>query len=72
MLRLTHAIIEEGKSKNGGWSEKQLMLIGVSWPPIKGWKSRSVGREVASRKIIEFLALKDAHLDWSERHTQEV
>lgn len=31
--------IEEGKSPRGGWSRAQLKLVGVPWPPPKGWRA---------------------------------
>lgn len=32
--------IEELKSSNGGWTKESLKSLGVSWPPIKGWKKK--------------------------------
>lgn len=26
------------KSSNGGWSKESLALLGVAWPPPKGWQ----------------------------------
>lgn len=31
-------IIERGRSKNGGWTAKQLKSWGIKWPPFKGWR----------------------------------
>jgi hypothetical protein len=63
---LTSKIVESGRSKNGGWSKKQLELIGVEWPengsPVKGWKGRVVGRKFAVETVEQFLSLKDSHL----------
>ena len=61
-MRLTEDIIEAGQSRNGGWSERQLALLGVAWPPGAGWKRDAIGREVPNPAVEEFLALKDAHL----------
>lgn len=35
---ITLDIIEKGKTKNGAWTKRQLEILGVQWPPIKGWK----------------------------------
>ena len=61
-MKLTNDIIEAGRSSEGGWSEEQLRLIGVGWPPYPGWKRDKVGAEVADEKVAEFLRLKDAHI----------
>lgn len=29
-----------GISERGAWNRAQLALIGVSWPPLKGWKAK--------------------------------
>jgi len=38
----TREEILAAKTSNGGpgWTRKQLEAWGVSWPPVKGWKSR--------------------------------
>jgi hypothetical protein len=59
---LTDYIIEEGKSFNGGWSQPQVELLGVSWPPQSGWKKKLVGIEVDDDVVDKFLSLKNAHL----------
>lgn len=43
----------------GGWSKSQLQLIGVPWPPLKGWKYRVIGTEIPTWKIKIFIGLKD-------------
>ena len=35
--------IAAGESGQGGWNQDQLAIIGVPWPPRKGWKDRAVG-----------------------------
>ena len=31
---------------HGGWNKDQLALLGVNWPPEKGWLGRLIGTEV--------------------------
>jgi hypothetical protein len=66
-MQITEHIIEQGKSKSGGWSRKQLELLDVQWDinhhsPFKGWKQTLVGRDVDEDKIEVFISLKDKHL----------
>ena len=44
---LTKQYIHKHSTKSGGFTEPQLMAIGVAWPPKKGWISRSVGKEIS-------------------------
>ena len=52
--------IEQGCSDNGGWNKPQLALIGVSWPPVQGWRLRleKSGRRVCRSVHDQFIALR--------------
>ena len=39
---ITLDIIEKGKTSNGGYTKRQLEIIGVEWPPHKGWKKEFI------------------------------
>jgi hypothetical protein len=32
--------INELRSPNGGWLKKDLLELGVMWPPQKGWREK--------------------------------
>lgn len=49
-LEITREVIESLKTRAGGYSKKGLELIGVDWPPEKGWKSRILGNVVDKEK----------------------
>lgn len=56
-VELTDEMIEAGKSDAGGWNREQLALIGVAWPPPKGWKRSVLGKHVERETLERFLAL---------------
>lgn len=60
MLRLTREMIFAGASSAGGWNRPQLALIGVPWPPVKGWVSARIGSQIDEQSYCKFLALKGA------------
>jgi hypothetical protein len=62
MVEMTNDIIEAGKSRNGGWSEQQFLCLGITWAPVKGWKSLVIGRSYPEEVVKRFLNLKDKHL----------
>lgn len=62
LVKVTHGMIEDGKSRRGGWSEDQLLWLGVTYPPKKGWKAGLVGQYLPQAWIDAFLRLKDRHL----------
>lgn len=43
MCLITPAILERGKTGADSWTRQQLTILGVSWPPTKGWKSEIEG-----------------------------
>ena len=56
---ITMDIIEQGKTKNGGYTKKQLEILGVQWPPVKGWKTNIKKNPIiiSKEKLNEFLEL---------------
>jgi hypothetical protein len=62
-ITLTYAMIEAGISEHLGYSKAQLELLGVAWPPSRGWKTRVCSRPILRALYSEFLALKDVHLE---------
>lgn len=57
------SIIEDGRSKNGGWSRDQLSLLGIPWPPPKNWKKHISKNPPKTADWDAFLELKDRHLE---------
>lgn len=49
MIRLTHENLHalSGSALASGFTRKQLELLGVSWPPPKGWLAYLIGREIS-------------------------
>ncbi len=45
-LKLTAKQIEAGKSRRGGYTNKQLQRWGINCPPTQGWKDRLLRGEV--------------------------
>lgn len=35
-------IIDAFKTDAGGWKRESLALLGVAWPPRKGWRKRLI------------------------------
>lgn len=55
MLEITHEMIEAGKTPRGAWTKVQLTLLGIEWPPTKGWKSALVGHWISEENYQAFL-----------------
>jgi len=64
---LTNSILNQGKSKNGAWNKKQLLLLRVeideSFNLRKGWKARILGNNYPESTIKRFIELKNTHLE---------
>lgn len=55
---VTHELILEGMSGNGGWNAKQFALLGIAWPPFHGWKYSVIGQEISEEDAAEFVRLR--------------
>lgn len=51
---LTHELIEYGANVHG-WKKAQLQALGVDWPPVKGWKSKLIGKKVSREALKAFM-----------------
>ena len=48
----TRSMFKQIRSIKGGWNKEQLLLLGETWPPKKGWSQRLLGRTF-SRDVLE-------------------
>lgn len=63
MITITKEIMRQGRSSQGGYSAKQLRVLGVETTHNnKGWFRRLIGTIITEQQKIDFLALKDKHL----------
>ncbi len=51
---VTREYLHKNKTKNGGWTRKQMTAIGVSWPLTKGWKRCVIGNVITDEKAAIF------------------
>lgn len=70
MPEINDELLQAGRSSNGGWNQAQFALLGVAWPPQKGWKLRLIGTPIEADQVELFLALKDSHLKPPDRTLQ--
>jgi len=62
-MKLTREMIQSGASIAGGWNRAQLTVLGVSWPPKKGWAKALAGTEISEDAYAQFLKLKKSEND---------
>lgn len=55
----TREMLELGRSDNGGYTAAQLELIGVAWPPYKGWAKDASRKTFQSDAMNEFVKLRN-------------
>lgn len=58
---LTVEILQKGKSSKGGFSLKQIKLLGYNFFKAD-WQINSIGKDFKKEVIDEFIELKDKHL----------
>lgn len=60
-MKLTREILHTAATNYAGWNKQQTDLLGVPWPPKKGWLSALIGKEVSEetwQKVIAVRGLK--------------
>jgi len=57
-MKITKEIINKGITAKGFISSVQFNILGVSYPPIKNWKTMIIGKDVELDKINEYISLK--------------
>lgn len=59
IVRITEEFLASGLSARGGYSRRQLELLGVSWPPPKGWKRSVMDGIITEELAAEFVGLAE-------------
>ena len=54
-ITLTKERLEKATTPNGGYNAKQLKVLGVGFPPKKGWKSSLIGTQTNLTTFIKFV-----------------
>ena len=55
LITLDKEKIERGVSSRSGVTKKQLEILGIEWPPQKGWKTSVIGQTVTKEDYQQFL-----------------
>jgi hypothetical protein len=47
-------MIIKNKTPNGGYNRKQFEILGIQYPPKKGWKDEIIGIDLSEKKVKDF------------------
>lgn len=53
-MKITRAWIHQHATKDKGWTQAQLRVLDVPWPPRKGWLSALVGQRISEETRVAF------------------
>lgn len=56
-MKITSELLTAGSRSAGAYTKKQLALLGIDWPPTKGWKASVLGQEISDEAGEEFVRL---------------
>ena len=54
-MKITREFLEIHKSTRGSWNSSQLAVVGIEWPPKKGWRARLEGKEITDEQARLFI-----------------
>jgi hypothetical protein len=55
---VTTELLNAGRGTDGEYTRAQLALLGVGWPPPRGWRSGVKGLRITAEKADEFVELR--------------
>lgn len=61
-MEITDDFLAAGASSQGGFSRQQVELLGITWPPQRGWKKTIIGNSIPDEIAEEFISLSNQHL----------
>jgi len=59
MFTITKRWLEDNKTKNGGYTKRQMDIIGFTHPPPKGWMKECCGQLIQNDDAFCFELAKD-------------
>jgi len=59
---ITNEWLVKHKTPNGGYNKKQFEILGISYPPQKGWKDKLIGTQLSADKVMKFEQISNPEL----------
>jgi len=56
MFKITKQWLEANKTEKGGYTQYQLRILGIKWPPKYGWKKSIIGMELTKEIVTAYCA----------------
>ncbi len=57
-MKLTHSLIHSAGRSGVGFNYHQLKVLGIHWPPKKGWLSSLIGKDISDEQWKLIVAMK--------------
>ena len=62
-MKITKEFLNEHKTKNGAYTRKQFQILGIGWPPGKGWERQIIGKELTIEEAELFEKAKNIKIE---------
>lgn len=46
-LEVTAKYLHDNRTPKGSWTRSQFEVLGIDWPPAKGWKEKVIGLTIS-------------------------
>ena len=57
-MKITKRFLLDHRTKNKAWTHAQFRILGLTWPPVKGWMSLVKDKELTGAETAEFILAK--------------
>lgn len=58
-ITITPELLAKAKTDAGGYTKAQLAILGIDWPPVKGWARAVIGRELDAEQAARFVEARE-------------
>ena len=58
MRRIDEDLLEAIRTERGGWTKAQFNILGIMWPPQKGWKVKLYDKPITDDDLRRLMDLK--------------
>ncbi len=60
----------KNKTPAGGYNKKQFDILGIQYPPQKGWKEKIIGKELCEEKVKQFENISNGNMKGQKKYFQ--
>lgn len=71
-MKVSKKLLMNHRTERGAWTRAQFKVLGLPWPPTKGWQQRIIGKELTKEELDEFIRCKGVRSSKDKTDIQKI